>query len=110
MRAKRTDPKTRRAEILKAAVGLSIGLHYSRVTREMIAQKCGLSPCLVSRYFGSMDSLRTEVIREGVRTRNTQIVAQGLSDRHPQAVRAVRNTDAFPELRVLLPSKTKTPG
>lgn len=82
----RTD--TRKAAILLAAM-TEAGKHgYDRVTREAIAQRADCAPGLVSHYFGTMPQMKRAIMSEAIRTRNLRIVAQGLTTRHPKAMRA----------------------
>lgn len=82
----RTD--TRKAAILLAAM-TEAGKHgYDRVTREAIAQRAECAPGLVSFYFGTMPQMKRAIMSEAIRTRNLRIVAQGLTTRHPKAMRA----------------------
>ena len=82
----RTD--TRKAAILLAAM-TEAGKHgYAHVTREQIAQRAECAPGLVSFYFGTMVCMKRAIMSEAIRTRNLPIIAQGLADRHPKAMRA----------------------
>lgn len=79
---------TRKAAILLAAM-TEAGKHgYDRVTREQIARRAECAPGLVSFYFGTMPQMKRSIMSEAVRTRELRIIAQGIADRHPKAMRA----------------------
>lgn len=61
---------------------------FHRLTREMIAKEAGVSPPLVSRYLGGMDTIRSTIMTEAVAQSRTAIVAQGLTAGHPVALAA----------------------
>ena len=81
-------PDVRSAEILATAVKLAKKEGFRKLTRAGIAQTAKVSTGLVSRYFGSMDKMKDEVMKVAVRERILPIVADGLADRHKVAVRA----------------------
>lgn len=81
-------PKTKKADILTAAVNIAAlsGLHS--VTRAAVAAAVGCNDSLVSYHFGTMCQLRRDLMRKAVRDKNVGVVAQGLAMRHPVAQKA----------------------
>jgi len=80
--------EVRREQILEAALVLALNDGYTRITRDGVADKAGVSQGLVNMYFGNMEGLRTELMRYAVARKNLQVVAQGLLGRHPEALKA----------------------
>lgn len=89
----RLKPEDRKGQILAAAVKLAEGTNYTTITRDGVAGAAGVSMGLVTRYFGTMNQLRRAVMRAAVAEGNAVVVAQGLAQRDPQALKAA------PELR-----------
>jgi len=85
---KRANPEMRKEHILKAAVNLAMEAGYKSVTREGVANCAGISEGLVTRYFGTMNQLRTAIIRYAVKQEIVEIVAQGLAVSDPHAKKA----------------------
>jgi len=61
---------------------------YQRMSRDAIAQAANCSPTLISRYFGTMPSLRRDVIRAAIARGNHVVLAQGLAARDTHAAKA----------------------
>lgn len=49
------------------------------VTREAVAERAGVSVGTVSNVFGTMDEMRKEIVREGIRRKDAQVVGLGLA-------------------------------
>lgn len=81
-----THPKAKL--ILDAALAMAVRHTYQAMTRRHVALHMGASPSLISHYFGDMDGLRDEVMREAVARPHLQVLAQGIAARHPIAMRA----------------------
>lgn len=79
---------TRKLAILAAAMTEASQNGYDRVTREAIAARAECATGLVSHYFGTMPQMKRAIMSEAIRTRELRIVAQGLTTRHPKAMRA----------------------
>jgi AcrR family transcriptional regulator len=86
----RLPANDRKRQILDEALRASDTYGYTNITRQMIADHLQLAPGLVSHYFGTMDDLRHAVMQEAVRHSLLRIVAQGLVNKHPVAMRAPR--------------------
>lgn len=84
----RMNPDDRREMILDAAVRTAKKIGWRNITRDGVAVAAQVSGALVTRYFGDIKSLRTEVMRVAVRDNLHTIVADGLAAQHPVARRA----------------------
>ena len=84
----RLPPNDRRALVLEAALYAAEHRGYRCMTRDHIAARAEVSPSLVSLYLGTMPQLRRVVMREAVKRKIVRIVAQGLAERDPAALRA----------------------
>ena len=87
------EVRERKAQILAAALMVCQTASYARVTREQIAARAGCPPTLISYHFGTMPSLRRDIMREAIRAECLPVIAQGLALRDPHALKAA------PELR-----------
>ncbi|HWI02368.1 MAG TPA: TetR family transcriptional regulator [Acidimicrobiales bacterium] len=84
----RLAPNVRKEQILAAALRRAKVQGYNRVTREQIAADAGCAPGLVSNYFGTMVSLRRDIMRAAIRERVLPVIAQGLAAHDPHARKA----------------------
>lgn len=84
----RQKPLDRKQQILDAAVKLAETKGYSHVTRDNIAACAECAPALISNYFGTMISLRRDIMRAAIRMRSLPVIAQGLAARDPHAQKA----------------------
>lgn len=84
----RLEVAEREAAILKAALEVAEHVGYQWITRDAIAARADCSTGLVSRYFGTMPDLKRKVMREAVRVGNLKLIAEGLADRNPHAMKA----------------------
>lgn len=75
----RLKPTDRKQQILAAALVIAKRAGYAHVTREAIAVEAECAPALVSNYFGTMTSMRRDIMRAAIRERVLTIVAQGLA-------------------------------
>lgn len=82
------EARERKAQILAAALALCETVSYTRVTRDQIAEKAGCPPTLVAYHFGTVISLRRDIMREAVRAGCLRVIAQGLALRDPHAMKA----------------------
>lgn len=82
------DVARREADLLQAALLYASDVGYRSVTREALAERCNVSAGTISRYFGSMDQLRTSIMRAAVAKGVVEIVAQGLAAGDPLACAA----------------------
>lgn len=87
------EARARAAQILAAAVEAARDHGYTRLTREQVAARIGVSPSLVPHYMGTAANMRRKIMREAVRLECLPVIAQGLAVRDPHALAAP------PELR-----------
>ena len=85
---RRANPALRKESILDAAVALAKELTYKKVTRDLVAARAGISPGLVSRYFGTMKQLHRDIIRRAIKDEVLEVVAQGLANGDIHALKA----------------------
>lgn len=78
-------PNDRQLQILTMALKLATTHGYMNVTREVLADRCGVAPALVNHYFGTMKKLRRAVIGEAIRTEALAVLLQGIAARDPRA-------------------------
>lgn len=88
MTNKRFKPEIRKEEILKAALVLANDRGYANVTRDEIADMVGISGPAVQYHFSTMKQLRRELMRYAVKVEHLHVVAQGVSARDAQALKA----------------------
>lgn len=86
--AQRLDPKKRRAEMLECALFVAASVGWRRMTRADIAAQCETSDALVTARLGVMEVVRKKVMREAVKRGLAGIVAQGLAEHNPIAMKA----------------------
>jgi len=84
----RTNPALRKDHILDAAIKISAVGNYSTITRQEIADAAKVSTGLVARYFGTMQQVRRAVMRAARQRENLTIIAQGLVNNDPNALKA----------------------
>lgn len=84
----RVHKQLRIDHILAHATTLAQRKSYEQITREEIAKASEISPSVISFHFRSMEHLRNEILRKAVAEENLKIIAQGLVNHHPVALRA----------------------
>lgn len=75
-RIARLRPEVRREQILLEALRLSRKGHHLHVTRKDVADALGVSPPLISRYFGTQRALQDEVYYLAIDREIIEVVAQ----------------------------------
>ena len=80
---KRLDPKTRRKEILDAALKLAEKRGFDRLTQGTIARAAGISVSLIPYYFKSMNGMRKAVMKEAINCESLGVIAHGVAVNHP---------------------------
>jgi AcrR family transcriptional regulator len=83
----RKEPEQRKQEILNAAIELSKEIGYSHITRDGVAERAGTSYALVSVYYGTIDNLKSEVLKEAIKQEILEIIGQGLARKDKQTAR-----------------------
>lgn len=81
-------PLVRQDQILAVALEMAKEGHYLRVTRDRIAERAGVAAGSVTRYFGTMKQLQRALMRAAVTHGVVEVVAQGIIERDPQALKA----------------------
>lgn len=78
----------RKEQILDAAL-VEAQIHgYKGVTREAVALRCGLATGTVTKHLGTMVELKRSLMRAAVTREILPLIAQGLADRNPHALKA----------------------
>ena len=85
---RRMQPNDRKAQILNAAVELSIREGWGTITREKVAEAAGISAGLVTKYFISVEQLRASVMRSAIDREILIILADGVALRDDIALSA----------------------
>lgn len=80
--------ENRNRAVLESALELAATLGYRNITRDQVAAKAGVAVGSVNNAYGTMDGLRDAVMQTAVERDLPEIVAQGLTDRHPAAINA----------------------
>lgn len=78
----KTDSKTlsaHRANLLAIALQMAEAGHYTRVTRDGLAERAGVANGIVTATFGTMVQFRRDLMRHAVATRNLRVIGQGLA-------------------------------
>ena len=84
----RANPALRKDHILTVAVGMAKTEGYNKITRDKIAEGAGVSMGLVTRYFGTMNQLKTAIMRRAIKQGIAEIIAQGLANGDDHAKKA----------------------
>ncbi len=88
MKRTRMKPEARKDDILSAALVVACHSHYTKVTREQIAIKAGVSGPAVQYHFHTMTQLRKEMMRAAVKRECLPVILQGYIMSDPVALRA----------------------
>ena len=68
MRAIRTNPRVRKAQILAAAMSLASEVGHKNITRDAVAMRCDISSSAVAKYYSTMHKLKAAVLCEAIRS------------------------------------------
>lgn len=82
----RPGEDTQRPKILAAALDEATAVGFSHITRDNVAARAGVTSSLIHHYFGGMADFRHEVMLEAARVQRLDVLAQGLTARHPVAM------------------------
>lgn len=77
-------PYDRKAQILAAGLKLAAQFGYMRLTDRDLAREAKCSKSLVLHHFGSIHTVRSEVLREAIRTENLAVIRQGWGMNAPE--------------------------
>lgn len=84
----RKDSKTRKAEMISAALLEAEENGFTNLTRRSIASRCGVAEPLVNHYLGTLPQLKRTIMRAAVHQKVIKIIAEGLAIRDPYALKA----------------------
>jgi len=84
----RKDPEDRKAQIIDAALIVAKEVGYEKVTRDRVAAQANVSTGCISLHFSPIDLLKNAVMKHAVKREVVEVVAQGLANRHPAAMKA----------------------
>lgn len=87
-------PDARKKQLLDVARAQAEKSGYASLTRDGITGAAGVASGQLNRLFGTLDGLRTELMKQAVRDGHLRIVAQGIIGGHPIARRASRDLRA----------------
>ena len=80
----RLKPDERKQQIITAAVELAILKGgYKNITRDDIAGLANCSMGLINHYFGTVEELREEVIKQAIALVIPEIIVEALLDKSP---------------------------
>lgn len=82
------NSEIRKDEILKAAMAVAEQGNYLTIQRVEVATKAGCAPSLINKYFSTMNQLRRAMMRLAAKGGYNTVLAQGLSNKDPQAIKA----------------------
>ena len=85
---KRTDSGLRKDNLLNTAVAMAAEVGFNNIDRISLATRAEVSPALISKYFGTLDQLKNDVMRRAVKTENLTVIAQGLAAKNRHAQKA----------------------
>jgi hypothetical protein len=74
--------------MLDHAVRLAARIGYQNITRKILATEAGTANSTVSYHFGSMENLRSAIIKRAIELGSSTVVAQGIVARDWHALRA----------------------
>jgi len=85
--SKHKHSAARKTLLIRAALALAKAHGYKCVTREQIAQKCDVSPALVSYHMGTMTEMRRTLIRHAISEKVLRVIGQAVAAGDPEARR-----------------------
>ena len=77
-------PEERKAKILAAGLKLAVQFGYMNLTDRDLAREARCSKSLVLHYFGSILTVRREILREAIRVENLAVIRQGWGMKAPE--------------------------
>lgn len=85
---RRTDKETRMDHILTVALDTAEADGFGKLSRTVIAEKCGISESLIAYHFGTMTDFKRTVMRHAIKNERLGIIAEGLAIRDAHAQKA----------------------
>lgn len=77
-------PEERKAQILAAGLKLAVQFGYMNLTDRDLAREARCSKSLVLHYFGSILTVRREILLEAIRAENLAVIRQGWGMKAPE--------------------------
>ena len=77
-------PEERKAQILAAGLKLAVQFGYTNLTDRDLAREARCSKSLVLHYFGSILTVRREILLEAIRVENLAVIRQGWGMKAPE--------------------------
>lgn len=77
-------PEERKAQILAAGLKLAVQFGYMNLTDRDLAREARCSKSLVLHYFGSILTVRREILLEAIRVENLAVIRQGWGMKAPE--------------------------
>lgn len=77
-------PDDRKAQILAAGLKLAVQFGYMNLTDRDLAREARCSKSLVLHYFGSILTVRREILLEAIRVENLAVIRQGWGMKAPE--------------------------
>lgn len=77
-------PEERKAQILAAGLKLAVQFGYMNLTDRDLAREAKCSKSLVLHYFGSILTVRREILLEAIRVENLAVIRQGWGMKAPE--------------------------
>lgn len=77
-------PEERKAKILAAGLKLAVQNGYMRLTDRDLAREAKCSKSLVLHHFGSILTVRREILLEAIRVENLAVIRQGWGMKAPE--------------------------
>ena len=77
-------PEERKAQILAAGLKLAVQFGYMRLTDRDLAREAKCSKSLVLHHFGSISTVRREILLEAIRVENLAVIRQGWGMKAPE--------------------------
>ena len=74
----------RKAQILAAGLKLAVQFGYMNLTDRDLAREARCSKSLVLHYFGSILTVRREILLEAIRVENLAVIRQGWGMKAPE--------------------------
>lgn len=77
-------PEERKAQILAAGLKMAVQFGYMNLTDRDLAREARCSKSLVLHYFGSILTVRREILLEAIRVENLAVIRQGWGMKAPE--------------------------
>ena len=79
----KSEMEQHKTEMTTAALKLAEKIGFENLTRDNIAEACGVSPALINFRFGTMTDMRRSILRAAVKSESLKIVAYAIATHHP---------------------------